>query len=299
MERLDCDRMFVAVIDTGSFSRAAERLGTSSGQASKLVSRLETDLGVQLLTRTTRALSPTEVGRAYYEGVKPLLDEFDALDASVRNAAGAPSGRLRISAPVSFGTTQLVPVLADFARAFPQIIVDVDFSDRMVRLVDEGFDAAVRIGAPADSSLMARRLCDVRVVTLASPAYLAAHGTPADPHELARRDCIVDSNMSEPLQWRLHDGSSVAVREKMRFSNAEACVIAASAGLGITRVPSFVAGDALRSGDVARILADFEPPTRGLFAIYPPGRHLAGKVRVLVDYLATCFRGTPSWDKGW
>lgn len=304
MERLDCDRMFVAVIDTGSFSRAAERLGTSSGQASKLVSRLESDLGVQLLTRTTRALSPTEVGRAYYEGVKPLLDEFDALDASVRHASGAPSGRLRLSAPVSFGTTQLVPVLADFARAFPQITVDVDFSDRTVRLVDEGFDAAVRIGSPADSSLMARRLCDVRVVTLASAAYLAAHGTPGDPQDLTRHDCIIDSNMADPQQWRLRGAadraaSSVTVRERMRFSNAEACVIAAVAGLGITRVPSFVAGDALRDGRLQRILPDLDPDPRGLFAIYPPGRHLASKVRVLVDYLATCFRGTPSWDKGW
>lgn len=298
MDRLDCDRMFVAVIDTGSFSRAADRLGTSSGQASKLISRLEGELGVQLLTRTTRALSPTEVGRAYYEGVKPLLEEMEALDASVRNAAGAPSGRLRISAPVSFGTVQLVPVLADFARAFPGIVVDVDFSDRMVRLVDEGFDAAVRIGAPGDSSLIARRLCDVRVVTVAAPVYLAARGTPAGPGDLTGHDCIADGNVADPVNWRFR-GQVTPIRERMRFSNAEACVIATEAGLGLTQVPSFVAGGALRAGRLTPVLGADEPDPRGLFVLYPPGRHLAGKVRVLVDFLAQCFRGQPEWDKGW
>lgn len=298
MDRLDCDRMFVAVIDTGSFSRAAERLGTSSGQASKLVARLEAELGVQLLTRTTRALSPTEVGRAYFERVKPLLEELDALDASVRNAAGAPSGRLRITAPMSFGTVQLVPVLADFARAFPQIVVDVDFSDRMVRLVDEGFDAAIRIGSPGDSAMIARRLCDVRIVTVAAPAYLAAHGVPATPVDLAAHDCIADSNVADPLNWRFR-GGAVPIRERLRFSNAEACAFAAEAGLGIAQVPSFAAGRGLRDGRLQLVLADAEPDPRGLFVIYPPGRHLAGKVRVLVDFLALCFRGQPDWDKGW
>lgn len=298
MERLDCDRMFVAVIDTGSFSRAAERLGTSSGQASKLVSRLESDLGVQLLARTTRALSPTEVGRAYYEGIKPLIEEFEALDASVRHAAGAPSGRLRISAPVSFGTVQLVPVLADFARAFPQIVVDVDFDDRSVRLVDEGFDAAVRIGAPSDSSLIARRLGDVRIVTLAAPSYLEARGIPTRLEDLAGHYCICDSNTGDPTTWR-YRSSPVTVSDRLRFSNAEACMIAAVAGLGITRVPSFVAGDALRDGRLQIVLGEYEPEPRGLFVLYPPGRHLAAKVRVLVDFLAQCFRGKPHWDSGW
>lgn len=298
MDRLDCDRMFVAVIETGSFSRAAERLGTSSGQASKLISRLEYDLGVQLLARTTRALSPTEVGRAYYEGIKPLIEEFEALDASVRNAAGAPSGRLRISAPVSFGTVQLVPILVDFGRAFPGITVDVDFSDRQVRLVDEGFDAAIRIGSPADSSLISRKLGEVRIVTLAAPAYLAARGRPAGLEDLAGHDCICDGNTPDPTFWRYRSGT-VAVRDRMRFSNAEACMIAAVAGLGITRVPSFVAGEALRDGRLELLLPGDEAEPRGLFVIYPPGRHLAVKVRVLVDFLAQCFRGKPSWDQGW
>ncbi|CAH1648744.1 LysR family transcriptional regulator [Chelatococcus asaccharovorans] len=303
MERLDCDRMFVAVLDAGSFAAAARRLGTSSGHASKLISKLEADLGVQLIKRTTRALSPTEVGQAYYERVKTLLDEFDALDASVRNASGAPAGRLRLTAPMSFGATQLVPVLLAFAQAFPDIQLDVDFSDRVVNLVDEGFDAAIRIGKPGDSSLIARRLCDVRVVPLAAPAYLDTRGTPHHPDDLISHECIIDANFRDPLTWpfRRGDGTTllVPVAGRLRFSNGEACLAAAEAGFGIAYVPSFIAGPSIRAGRVHPLMPDWEMAPHGLFALYPPGRHLALKVRALVDYLVTCFRGKPAWDEGW
>ncbi len=304
MDRLECDRMFVAVIDTGSFAAAAARLGTSSGQASKLVSRLEASLGVQLIMRTTRALSLSEAGRAYYERVKSLLDEFDTLDATVRNASRAPSGRLRITAPITFGTTQLAPVLNQFAMAFPDINLDVSFSDRTVNLVDEGFDAAVRIGRPDDSSLIARKLCAARIVLVAASSYLDRRGVPATPADLAAHDCIIDTNFRDPLTWRFRDRSGsqplvTEVRGRIQFSNAEACVAAAEAGLGIARVPSFVAGALLRLHTVHPLLIDFEDEPRGLYAVYPPARHLALKVRVLVDFLADAFRGQPGWDKGW
>ena len=302
MQRLDCDRMFVAVLETGSFVAASVRLGTSSGQASKLISRLEADLGVQLLKRTTRALSPTEVGQAYYERIKLLLDDFDALDASVRTASGAPSGRLRLTAPITFGSTQLAPVLIDFARAYPEIQLDVSFSDRVVALVDEGFDAAVRIGKPADSSLIARKLCDARIVVVAAPSYLAARGEPADPAQLAEHDCIIDTNFRDPFVWQFRqDGAtlSVAVTGRLRFSNAETCVAAAAAGLGIARVPSFIAGAGFRSGLLRPLLTAMEPAPLGLYALYPPGRHLARKVRALIDFLADRFQGQPAWDQGW
>ncbi|CAH1648483.1 MULTISPECIES: LysR family transcriptional regulator [unclassified Chelatococcus] len=303
MERLDCDRMFVAVLDAGSFAAAARRLGTSSGHASKLISKLEADLGVQLLKRTTRALSPTEVGQAYYERIKTLLDEFDALDASVRNASGAPAGRLRLTAPLSFGATQLVPLLLDFARAFPEIQLDVSFSDRVVNLVDEGFDAAIRIGKPGDSSLIARRLCDVRVVLVASQSYVAARGSPRHPDELGAHECIIDANFRDPFNWPFRQGDGTAllvpVSGRLRFSNGEACLAAAEAGFGIAYVPSFIAGPSLRAGRVEPLLPAMEMQPHGLFALYPPGRHLALKVRALVDYLVTCFRGKPAWDEGW
>ncbi|MGO9773993.1 MAG: LysR family transcriptional regulator [Roseiarcus sp.] len=304
MERLDCDRMFVAVLEKRSFAKAALQQGTSSGQASKLVSKLEADLGVQLLKRTTRALSPTEVGQAYYERVKPLLEDFAALDASVRNASGAAVGRLRITAPITFGAAQLAPHLIDFAAAFPDIQLEVNFSDRIVNLVDEGFDLAVRLGTPNDSSLIVRKLCDMRIVVAAAPAYVDALGEPERPEALGGRDCIIDTNFREPLLWRFRalDGASsitVAVAGRLRFSNAEACVAAAEAGLGVARVPSFIAGSRLRAGLLEPLLRAYEERPNGVYALYPAGRHLAIKVRVLVDFLVERFRGEPKWDQGW
>jgi DNA-binding transcriptional LysR family regulator len=304
MERLDCDRMFVAVLESGSFAKAARALGTSAGQASKLVSKLEADLGVQLVNRTTRALSATEVGQAYFERIRSLLEDFDALDASVRNASAAASGRLRLSLPVSFGSMQMTPDLIGFARAYPDIQLDVSFADRLVNLVDEGFDAAVRIGNPSDSSLIARKLCDMRVVTAAAPAYLDRTGVPEDPAALATRECIIDTNFREPFTWRFRsrDGSStiaVPVRGRLRFSSAEACLTAAAAGLGIARVPSFMAGPCFRAGTVRPLLQAFEDRSFGVYVVYPPSRHLALKLRVLVDFLAARYRGEPSWETGW
>ena len=163
MQRLECERMFAAVMETGSFVQAARRLGTSSGQASKLVSRLEADLGARLLNRTTRALSPTEVGQAYYERIRAVIEELDALGEAVKNRSGSVSGRLKLTAPLSFGTKQLVPALVIFATRFPEVSLDVSFSDRQVNLVDEGFDAALRIGHQGDSSLVMRKLCESRI----------------------------------------------------------------------------------------------------------------------------------------
>lgn len=296
--------MFAAVIDTGSFAAAASRLGTSTGQASKLVSRLEKELGVQLIKRTTRALALSEVGRAYYDRIKGIIEDLDVLDASVRNAAGAPSGRLRITAPVTFGTTQLTPVLILFASAFPDIQLDVSFNDRLVNLVDEGFDAAIRIGQPADSSLVARKLCPVRIVLVSSSSYLEAQQILESPTDLADYSCIIDTNFSDPKSWRFNsiDQQGMIVTEvqgRLNFSNAEACLAAAEAGLGIARVPSFVAGASLRAGTVRSVLSQYEDQPRGLYAVYPPGRHLALKVRVFVDFLANAFRSPPQWDKGW
>ncbi len=297
MDRLECDRMFAAVMETGSFTAAALRMNTSSGQASKLVSRLETALGVRLLNRTTRAVAPTEAGQAYYDRLRPLLDEFDSLDASVRDASHAPRGRLRVTAPLTFGAMELAPALNAFALRWPEIALDVTFSDRLVNLVDEGFDMAIRVGRPADSSMIVRKLCDVRLLIVASPAYLERKGTPLHPGDLATHDCIIDSNYREPGRWPFADGQSMPVRGRLRYSNAQACLSAAEVGLGLACVPDFVAGGALRAGRLRRVLSDFEPVPYGLHALYPHSRYLAGKVRMLVDFLAERYRGTPDWAK--
>jgi DNA-binding transcriptional LysR family regulator len=304
MDRQTCDRMFVAVLDTGSFAAAAQRMGVSSGQASRLVSRLEAELGVQLMKRTTRALSPTDVGQVYYQRMKALLEEHDLLDAAVRNASGTPAGPLRITAPMTFGTRCLAPVLMGFMRRYPAIRLDVSFTDRLVNLVDDGFDVAVRVGRLEDSSLMARRLCPARIVAVAAPAYLARHGIPASPPDLAGHDCIIDTNFREPLVWRFADPATgapwpVAVNGRLRLSNGEACLLAAEEGLGIAYVPSFIAGPSLRAGRVRVLLGAARAAPHDVHALYPPARHLALKVRALIDCLVADFAGTPPWDLGW
>lgn len=302
MERLDCDRMFVAVMELGSFAAAAARLGTSSGQASKLVARLESELGVQLLKRSTRALSPTEVGLAYFDRIKNLLEEWDALDASVRHAAGKPSGRIKLSAPITFGASQLAPALIAFAREYPEIELDVNFSDRLVNIVDEGFDVAIRIGKLSDSRLIARHLSDMRVVIAASDDYLKQYGAPTHFQQLTDHNCIIDTNFREPFNWpfSVHgDIVTVPVRGRLHFSNAEASLTAALSGLGIARLPTFIAGPALRAGTIQPLLRDDEIPPLGLYAVYPPARHLAHKVRALIDFLVNHYAGEPAWDRGW
>lgn len=302
MDRLDCDRLFVAVLKAGSFAGAAARLGISSGQASKLISRLERELGVQLLKRSTRALSPTEVGLAYYERITVLLEAFDALDADVRHAAGNPTGRLKISAPVSFQATQLAQALLAFASQYPAIELDVNFSDRLVNVVDEGFDLAIRIGKLSDSSLAARRLCDIFVVLAAAPDYLRQHGTPGHWCDLADHQCIIDTNFHDPRHWPFRDEqgreASAAISGRLRFSNAEACMAAALAGLGIARLPTFIAGPALRAGRLQPLLRQYEIAPLSLNVVYPPARYLANTSRALIDFLVEHFRGVPEWDRG-
>ncbi|UJW84988.1 LysR family transcriptional regulator [Devosia sp. SL43] len=299
MDRLACDRMFIAVVERHSLTAAAVKLGVSSGQASKLVSRLEEDLGVQLLHRTTRSVSTTEAGQAYYERIKGLLDDMDELDATIRSASTAPRGRLAMSVPITFGTQVLAPLLAEFAEAHPLIELDVSFSDRVVNLVEEGFDLALRIGTLRDSSLIARKLCPIRLVTTASPGYLAQFGNPATPADVAGHACIIDTNFADRATWRFAHGTSVPIRGRLRFSNAEACAAAAAIGLGLVQGPSFVAGNRIRAGQLVPVLDSFEPDPLALWAVYTTGRHLAAKVRVMVDFLIERFADNPPWDQGW
>ncbi|MCB1389806.1 MAG: LysR family transcriptional regulator [Rhodobacteraceae bacterium] len=288
MDRLAADRMFIAVMETGSFAGAARKLGTSAGQASKLVSALEGELGTRLLTRTTRALAPTELGQSYFARIRDIHADLDALDESLRDAGETPRGRLRLTAPISLGTLDLARALNDFAAAYPGIGVDVAFTDRFVNLVDEGMDAAIRVGNPADSSLIARRLGQARIVMLASPDYLARNGAPATPEALLDHECIMDTTLRDPGHWRFGD-RAVMVRGRIRYNSALACLLAAEHGLGIARVPGFTARASLAAGRVVALLQPYEPPPVGIFAMYPAGRHLPLKVRLLIDFLARAF----------
>lgn len=303
MERLDCDRMFIAVMETGSFTAAAQRLSTSHGQASKLITRLEHELSVSLFSRSTRSLKATEVGLAYYERIRPLLAEYDALNDDVLNASKTPAGLLKVSAPVTFGTTQLTRHLITFARRYPDIELDVSFADRLVNVVNEGFDLTLRIGHLTDSNLIARKLCDIRIVLVASKTYLQQHGTPCHWNQLSEHHCIVDTNFRDPLAWPFIDKDRRQylhpIQGRMKFSNAEVCLRAAAEGLGIARVPTFVAGEALQNGAVIPVLSQYEAPPLGLYAIYPPAKYLAKRSRAFIDFLAESFSGRPGWEDNW
>lgn len=282
--------MFVKVVETGSFAAAARRLGTSSGQASKLVSKLESDLGVKLLNRTTRALSLTEAGQAYADRMRAILESFDDLTTELQNAAIAPRGRIRLTAPLSFGTVRLAPVLARFARDYPEISLEVQFTDRIVNLVEEGFDAAVRVGRTMDSALVGRKLGKARMLTVAAPGYLALRGRPIVPADLAGHDCILDTNNREPGVWLYRQDTRVNVSGRLIFSNATACLAAAEEGLGIAYLPDFVLQDQLVQERVIEVLADWSEESLGIHALWPGRRNLPRKLRVLVDFMAAELR---------
>lgn len=302
MDRFDEISAFAAVADARSFTQGAKRLGVSGAQVSKLIARLENRLGARLLNRTTRDVSLTDTGRAYLERARQLIEDFEGLESLVRDQDGCPRGVLRLSAPISFGASQLTPALLDFAAEHPEVSLDVSSTDRMVNLVEEGFDVAVRIGQLSDSSLVARRLAAVRLVTCASPDYLARRGAPAGLHDLAGHDAIIDANAADPYVWSFGpqgDVSNVRVHGRLKFNGADACVTAARQGFGIVRTPAFAAAEDLREGRLVPVLCGFEPAVIHVHAVYPHARHLAPKVRFFVDFLARRYAGEPEWHQGW
>jgi DNA-binding transcriptional LysR family regulator len=298
MDRIEELRVLVAVADLRSFAQAARRLGVSTAQASKLIARLEDRLNSRLLNRTTRDVSLTESGRAFHARARVLVEEFDQLERSAQEAA-MPRGLLKISAP---SIRQLEPMLVDFARAYPDIGLEVSFTNRMVNLVEDGFDASVRIGTLADSSLVARKLATIRTVTVASPDYLAARGVPQKPEDLEKHDLILDLNFVDPYVWSFGSGlkrMQVRVAGRLRFANPYVCLAAACAGFGVARAPAFAAAEDLRSGRVVTLLTKYEPDPATIYAVYPHARHLASKVRVFIDFLADRFAGEAEWHQGW
>lgn len=293
MDRMDCDKMFIAIIETGNFTRAAKRLSTSFGQASKLISKLETDLSVTLFRRTTRSITPTEIGVAYYARIKPLIAEYEALNDDIQLTSQNPRGLLRISVPVTFGYSQLTPILLKFAHRYPEIELDIQFSDRVAHIIDEGFDLAIRIGHLTDSSLIARKLSHIRTLVVTSPKYMKKHGYPAHWSELPNYNCILDTNFVNPYIWSFtdhqHKNHFQTVHGNLKFSNAEACLKAVCDGFGVARLPDFVVEKAISKGELSVILDEYEAQPLGLFVIYPPTKYLAHKSRAMIDFLIDAF----------
>jgi DNA-binding transcriptional LysR family regulator len=289
-------RAFVQVFDAGGFSAAARQHGRSKALLSKYVTDLEDYLGVRLMNRTTRKLSLTEAGESYYREASQLLQQFDDLDASIADQSTAPRGLIRVSAPRNLGESTLAPVIFDFLVKHPEVSVDLRLEDRYVDLVDEGIDLALRISNLQDSSLIARKIADMSVVCVASPALIAEHGLPKAPDALRQMPCIVDTNFQGQANWRfLEDGKTVSIHVggRVKVNSPLAAVRAASLGLGVAMVPSYLAEEGLRSGALVRMLADKLPDGQLLQAVYPHRRHLAGKVRALIDHLVDWFQSHP------
>jgi DNA-binding transcriptional LysR family regulator len=288
---------FVAVVDAGSFVGAADALGISKTAASRLVTDLEARLGARLLHRTTRRLSLTDAGRDYHERCKAILAELDEADASASSSSAAiPTGVLRINAPSSFGVLHLAPLWPEFAKRHPLLRLDVTLSDRLVDLVDEGYDMAVRITRMPASTLVSRLIARTELVACASPEFVARHGLALHPSELSALPAVAYSYLvGQDWQFEGPTGSfSVRVRPAMVANNGDTCRAAALAGLGIVLEPTFLVGEDLAAKRLLRLCPDWRSATLGVHAVYPTRRHLPSKVRLLVDFLAGAFE-TKQW----
>jgi len=301
MERLDAMAAFARVVEAESFSAAARVLGLSKSAVSKQVSRLEDRLGLRLLNRTTRRLSLTEAGAAFYQGCQRVVAEAEAAEQAVTHLAGAPRGRLRVNAPMSFGVRHVSPALPEFLGRYPELAVDLTLNDRMVDLVEEGFDVGVRVAPLVDSSLVARRLAPNRSVLSAAPAYLEARGAPRDIDELEHHACLIYSYQATGAGWRLTGPGGARrlnVSGPLKVNNGDAILAAALGGLGIALLPCFICGDDLRAGRLVRVLPDWGLASdSAVSAVYPAARHLSPKVRVFVDFLVERFGDKPYWDE--
>ena len=294
MDRISDIAAFVQVVEQGSFTAAAEALELSKAAVSKYVSRLEKRLGARLLNRTTRRLTLTEAGQALFDRASVAIADLSAAENDVVELTGSPRGRLRVTAPSHFGEVFLAPLFAEFRNRYPDIELDLDLDNRLVDLVEEGFDVAIRISQLGTSSLVARKLTDVRIVTAASPAYLEKHGIPANPMDLREHECLLYGLDRTPGEWRYRRGLdrliSVRVNGGFRCNNDGALKRAALDGLGILHFPEIFIEQELREGRLVAILADFEMQKLNLSAVFPTRHNLPPKVRVFVDFLAEQFR---------
>lgn len=293
MDKIDMMKTFLVVARHGSFTLAANELGISVQTVSKYVKALEDRLDVRLFDRTTRNVNLSNTGTAYYERCVDLLEQFDELESALSAEHHAPAGKIRISAPTAFGELHLVPVLAKFQNTHPNISIDLDLSNRRVSLVDEGFDLAIRIGQPTDSSMIAKKLTDMRVTVCASPEYLKQFGEPSQPQELAEHNCLVDTNFRFAKHWPFNiNGERVHVDVAGNFqANSPGSIKKmVAAGIGIGICPYYVLSEEIIAGTLVPLFEKQEALNFGVYAIYPYRKHLSNRVRLLVEFLATQFR---------
>lgn len=299
MDKFQEMRVFAAVVDAGSFVGASDSLDMSKPAVSRHVADLETRLGVRLLHRTTRKLSLTEEGEVFYARCRELLGNIEEAEAEITSRSGQATGQLKVSAPVSFGLLHLAPLWAEFMARHPKVVLDLTLSDRMVDLVEEGFDVAVRIARLPSSSLVSRRLSSTRMILCASPAYLKTHGTPRQPSELAGHAILAYSLLSMGDSWEFEGPQgpvAVKVEPRMRSNSGDTCRAVALRHQGLVIQPSFLVGDDVKSGALVELMPDYRSIEMGIYAMYPTRKHVLPKVRLLIDYLVDAFKVKPWAD---
>lgn len=294
-------QVFVRVVERNGFSPAAEALGLTPSAVSKIVSRLESRLGVRLLNRTTRRIAPTAEGEAYLAAARRILRDIDEIETTVSAARAVPRGLLTVNTGAAFAMHQLLPAVPAFCERYPDIELDIQVTDRLVDLVEEGADLAIRTGKLSDSSLMARKICDVYRIVCAAPEYLRRHGTPRSPADLARHQCLFISHVPSLRFWPFRQGREIVhveIASRVRADNADSLLALALAGGGILRTADYVVGAEIAAGRLVPILREhqhFDPIP--VTAVHPPGRHRAPKVGAMLDFLVERFGDAP-WRAG-
>jgi DNA-binding transcriptional LysR family regulator len=293
MDRLEAMSVLLAVVDAGSISAASRRLGLPLTTVSRKISALEAHLNTRLLVRGARRTQLTETGRAYADACRRILDETTEAERLASGEYSAPKGSLSVTAPIVFGRLHLLPVVSEFLKAHPAIAIHLILADRIVNLVEEQVDVALRIGALPDSSLVAAKLGTIRRIVCASPSYLAARGLPANPSDLAVHECIAFEGLSPQPQWTFFDGRNqmpVAIRPRLTVNTAEAAIDAAISGLGLTRVLSYQVAAAQRSASLRVVLVPFEPPAIPVSLVHAALSPLPLKIRAFIDFAAPRLR---------
>ena len=294
--------IFARVAEAKGFSAAARRLGMSKSLVSKEVSKLEKSLGARLLNRTTRQLSLTEVGAAFYEHCARIVQEAEEAALLVDRLHGEPRGVLKCTAPVAFATLHIAPALPEFLARCPELQVDMTVGDRFFDLAEEGFDLAIRIARDLPPNMVARKLAPINRVVCGTPEYFRKHGAPRVPQDLAQHNCLVYTHANPDSIWRFKSSEAdiaVPVRGNLRLNDDEVLWQAMLGGLGVSLLPTFTVGKDLQSGRLEAVLTEYTPAERNLHALYLPNRHLSAKVRVFIDFLVERFQPTPYWDQGW
>lgn len=293
---------FVRIAETRSFTSAANQLGISGPAVSKAIARLERHLGAKLFNRTTRSVALTDDGQVFLERCRRILDDVQEAEELLTSRRLTPRGRLRVQMPLGFGRNVVLPMLPSFLSKYPDLVVDVDLSDRIVDFAEEGLDVAVRIGEIADSRVIARKIYDIRFVTCASPAYLTKHGTPRKPEDLTKHQCLPYwmPQIGRHREWPFaHRGVhfSVAVSGKLNVNNSEALIDAAINGAGIVSVATFLAAEAVKAGKLKVVMRNFVTLGPPVSVVYLPSRHLSARVRAFLEFLQALVPQEPEWDR--